>query len=97
MGSVCFELRCVLGLAPDAIMMVANRRIVIVLNECTIKSRYRPRKSPETTLLSPEVAAGCHVVVPGSRCRMSRCRPRKSRYHQNDNRSRRLNCQLSLH
>ena len=64
MGCVCFELvvrvlnwLCVLGLAPDAIMMVANRRIVIVLNECTIKSRCRPRKSlPDVTLLSPEVA-----------------------------------------
>ena len=75
MGSVCFELvvrvlnwLCVLGLAPDAIMMVANRRIVIVLNECTIKSRCRPRNSlPDVKLSSPEVAAGCHVVVPGSR------------------------------
>ena len=75
MGSVCFEWvvcvlnwLCVLGLAPDAIMMVANRSIVIVLNECNIKSRCRPRRSlPDVTLSSPEVAAGCHVVVPGSR------------------------------
>ena len=69
MGSVCFELvvrvlnwLCVLRLAPDAIMMVANRRIVIVLNECTIKSRCRPRKSlPDVTLSSPEVAAGLKI------------------------------------
>ena len=52
---------------------------MIVLNESTIKSRCRPLKSPpEITLSSPVVAAGNHVVVPGSRRRKSRCRPRKS-------------------